>query len=298
MAVVYETGIATSPSDLLTKLITFATANGWTVNTPTSGKVFINGSILCGVKDNASDVQFRGGVTYAAGSAWDAQTGAASNSCSINTGSGPFSAYHFYSGTEGASVYLQGVVEISAGIYRHFFIGTLVKFGTYTGGEYVDASYHDQTTNIINNPASSNHNYICDQSNANTRWGHVRTSVDARANTFSGLVNLGNQTATSASGDVRGAMTDNLFSVGYARWNLRTILEPMRVYVVRPSSLRSTMGRIPNMRLLNLVNFSAGEEFAIGGDTWKAFPVFARQTGAVGSTTPSSGLYGYAYLMP
>jgi hypothetical protein len=109
----------------------------------------------------------------------------------------------------------------------------------------------------------------------------------------------GDLTATFHTGSTRvGGFYANFMNIGYQRWNFRTPQWPMLYFANRASSLRSPIGRMPNIRAINVRNFFPGQEVTISGDTWKIFPVFQKQTEAVANTIVSSGLYGYAHLMP
>jgi hypothetical protein len=296
----YQTGTASDPSDLLGDLATFAAANGWTVNTPASGRVFINGAVLVGVNGDADSLDGRAAVTYNAGAAWNAQTDAASVSHVCNIGAGPYTAYHFYAEMEESKPLLAAVVEVSAGVYRHFIISDLIKYGSYTGGAYTDSVYHDTTSDDTNNTASSNHRYICDTGTNRSDRGHFRCDVDGVSPNWAHVYSADSHIATVLgtgvsrfNGKWRGQT-----SVGYQRWNLRTPLWPLELFVNRSDSLRSPVGRVPAMRYLSLRNFTPGEMLSIGGDDWQLWPVVARTdtSGANPSSTPSSSHYGYAYL--
>jgi hypothetical protein len=51
--------------------------------------------------------------------------------------SGPYTNYNFF--TDGNSVHV--VLEVSTNVFSHFSFGKVVKFGTWTGGEYTTAWY-------------------------------------------------------------------------------------------------------------------------------------------------------------
>lgn len=298
----YETGAASSPADLLSKLATFAAANGWTVSTPTSGRVFEKGTIFCGANSDANGFSLRGCLSYNAGAAWNAQPNASSQTPYCNTGAGPFTAYHFFIGEEGTSDYINVVVEISVGVYRHAIICGVVKAGAWTGGTYVDSVFHDTGATRINLPESPWHRYIADTDHTQiggTVCGSMYCDADGRVNSWSPIYAYDNLAVENAIGSMRTrGMLWNLYNVGYARWNLRTILEPIWIFQNRGSSLRSPAGRLPNMRFVNMINFTPGDLYTVGGETWQVFPVIARTEtwDASPSTTPSSAHHGYAYL--
>jgi hypothetical protein len=297
----YETGIATSPSNLLSILEAFAVGEGWTVNTPASGRVFINGDVRVGVGvANTTELNLKGCLGYSSGAAYDAQPNAAVPRVRVNLGAGPYTAYHLFSGTELGASYIHCVVEISTNIFRHLTFGSLVKNGTFTGGTYIGGVWWDTGGfNVSNNPWHSNHSVICDcdtsQSGGNTAANdHVWADFDSKANNW---VPIANSLAdTFGNGSMRaGGMSQHIPSLGYARWNLRNILIPLHYHVNRAGSQRSRIGRIPDMRGLGLHNLTPGEEFTVGSDTWKAFPIAARHATGQAAGVTSSGTLGYAY---
>lgn len=299
-AVDYETGIASSPSDLVSKLATFAAANGWTISPGTTGSVFIKGDIVVGMIGNASDVSLRGALAYNGAAAWNAQTNNAGQSTTCDTGAGPFTAYHFFAGAEATKEYLHVAVEVSAGHFRHFSLGSLIKQGTYTGGTYVDSTNWANSTTNQNIPDSGSHQVICD-ANADTGNGQVWCDYDAKTNNWQIIRTASQTTTTLGTGNVRDQGISQMFmSLGYQRWNLRQLLAPLQYFVNRASSLKSPIGRIPDMRMVGMQNLVAGDEVTVGSDTWLVFPMIQRTDswGSGNSAIESSGHYGYAYLLP
>lgn len=294
----YETGSASDPADLLTKLITFASANGWTVNTPTSGKVFVNGQVVVGVKDQADTLDARGAITYAAGSAWDAQTNNSGVTHQCDIGAGPYTAYHFYATVELSKPLLAVILEKSAGIFRHFILTDLIKYGTYTGGVFTDSVNWADNAGNANQPDGNAHRVIADTNPSNNPHGHVWIDYDAKTNNWQPLTVANSSIdVDECAGSVRlNGISNELVVKGFCRFNERVIGVPIELFANRSSSLRSIIGRVPNMRAINILSFSPGELVTIGTDTWQVFPIVARTaTWGSGSTTPSSGPYGYAY---
>lgn len=301
----YETGVASSPADLLSKLDVFLAANGWTVNVPGSlvGRVYSKGAIYCGAESDASGFWLRGALGFNSALAWNNQTNRANDQPYCNTGAGPFTAYHFFAGAESSKEYFNVVVEISAGVFRHAIVSDLIKFGAWTGGTYVDSTWWSSSSSFMNQPESNRSRVICDSQPdlaPSGAFGHVWVDNDGFTNHWSGLFdNISDLNSALGSVRTRG-FNWNPYNIGYARWNLRTILEPLTILQNRPGSLRSPIGRVPNMRFVSLVNNAPGDLFTIGGDTWMLFPIISRTDtwGSGSSSIPSSGHAGYAYLRP
>jgi hypothetical protein len=297
----YETGVASTPADLLSKFLTFAVTNGWTSTACTSGYALSKGQVVVGVASDSDEIFGRGATAVNAGAAWNAQTNNSGWTHSANLGVGPFTAYHFYSLTESGKELLAAVVEISSGVFRHFLICDLIKYGTWTGGPYTNSTYHNTgTPDRQNYPWASYHRYINDASQGNSpAGGAFWCDVDGLTNNWILEWVYNDYTAsTRGPGIQRGNGIENWFmDAGWQRWNLRTPLMPAEVWVNRPSSLRSLAGRIPAFRHCNIRNHTPGEIITIGGSDFQLWPIVSRTDSwnNYGSTVPSSGYMGYAY---
>lgn len=154
----FQTGTATSLSNLLSQLLTFATANGWTQDRFDTGNgelamskntIFVSMRWIVGTEITLSIHQalaFVGGQdggdhTDDSGNGYNGVT-AKSNGlldderCVNDIGDGPFPSYHFFE-NDASLAYLHVVVEITTGVFRHFGFGEIDKCGNWSGGEYV-----------------------------------------------------------------------------------------------------------------------------------------------------------------
>ena len=293
----YETGVASTPADLLTKLCTFAAANGWTQHTCLTGRALSKGTVVVGLNGDADSLDTRPATAVDTGLDWNAQPNNSAWSHVCNIGAGPYTAYHFYTAVEDSKDLLWAVIEISAGIYRHWMVCDLVKFGTWTGGTYTDSQYHNTGGTYFDQPDSSYHRYICDAFGNNSGSnGTCWCDVDGLTNNW---FRIDNATVTTAG--TRGTGVQRTYgkalsydNIQYQRWNLRTPLWPMEVFVNRPSNLKSMAGRVPGARIINLRNHSVGEILSIGGDNWQLWPAVARTDTIGGGINTSTGYYGYA----
>lgn len=300
MTVAYETGSASSTADLLTKIAAFAASNGFTVSAVTGGQVFHSGSIVVGVNAAATQINMRGATAFNPANAWNLQTNAPAKTAVMScVSSGPYVGYFAFCGDEGGQKYLHVVLELTSGKYRHLCFGQLVKSGSYTGGVYVEGVNWSQSTSHINVPDSGLHNTVCDSRSDFTGTNHMYIDYDSKANNFQDITNISSHSTTKCSGNTRSlSMWDSLYKAQNMKWNIRTPLFPLEYFVGRPSALWSPIGRIPNMRYVNLRAIGPEDEIEIGGETWKCFPMVQRQDFAVANTVESSGYYGYAHLMP
>lgn len=181
MAAAYQSGTATDPTDLLAKLVTFLTGQGWTIDshvTDGAGKrahahkgsdyVNLRSSINEAVWPGLSGTTGYGialymGTGYAGGSGWALQAGGPVKSGgtdqvggAMELGSGAITAYHFFDdGSDNVTV----VVERSGGIFTHMGFGrVLTKSGTWTGGKYFYAAKPGSkisTTGVMGDSGSS-----------------------------------------------------------------------------------------------------------------------------------------------
>lgn len=305
MTVAYEAGVASSPADLLSKLAAFAASNGWTVSSPTLGQVFRNGDINIGVFAETDRIRLRGALSYDAGSAWNAQPGASPYQANVILGGGAYTAYHAFVGDEDGAEYLHCVVERSAGLFGYLIFGQLVKYGTYSGGVYVDYSYW-RPTGSPNRLVERWHRIPCfaysqifDQANNQTGLGHLWVDYDSKTDNWQPMNTEHSVVADRIYGSLgMTSMYDALIvAVGPMKWNLRSPLFPLEYIAARPEGLRSAIGRIPHMRQVSMANYAPGDEISVGGETWKVFPPIARET-TLASGVPSSYLWGCAHLMP
>lgn len=297
----YETGTATDPADLISKLGTFATGDGWTVSSVTGGVVFRKDTVVVGVATDSDEIFLRGAITFNGGAAWNAQTNNSGTTLTINCGAGPFPSYHFWSGAEDGADYLHVAFEIASGIYRHFVMGELVKSGAYTGGVYVDGVFWSTSTTQQNSPYNTSSQTVCD-SDGGIITAHVWADYDSKTNNWQ-LVDTGNNVsnANRMTGSGRSqSMTDYISTIGVMSWNLRNIMHPLNYFANRASSLRSPIGRIPDMRKIGMQDLVPTEIITIGGDDWMVLPVVQRTDSFNNSPSaiPSSGYLGYAYRMP
>lgn len=304
----YETGTATDTTDLIGKLITFATGQGWTVNTPASGRVFTKGGIYFGLNWDADDVWVAGATGYNAGSAWSAQPGASAVQPRSNDMAGPFTAYHFFAGT--SPDYLHVVVEKTPGVFKHFMFGQLVKHGTFTGGEYIGAVYwHMTVSGAAQNPNAPNwasHAVPFDANAGSATATHrsaVRADIDSKSNNWMVFRDANTWNGNYAKGVVRGigsaggGLYESLHARSPSEFNSITPLLPILVCADRPSSLVSPLGYAPDLRYINMANLNPGQELDIGGVEWLCFPLIQKTDtyNNTSSAVPSSGTYGLAY---
>ncbi len=151
----YETGSASDQTDLMSKLSTFAQANGYTEDYYNGGNKHLS---LSRSADNCYvSFAWNGTNTIAMYQAlnyqgahdeepWDQDDDSGNGNDDPDTsdiergrqvsriGTGPFTSYHFFAYTNPYNIHV--VLEFSPGLYRHFGFGMIDKVGTWTGGAW------------------------------------------------------------------------------------------------------------------------------------------------------------------
>lgn len=214
MAAAYSSGAATSPTDLLDKLVTFLTGQGWTSDSVavdgTGKRAHLHkGSDYVNMRSHVAEAIWPNvqttpvstgigiymGTGYSGAAAWSLQAGAPKASGTSDTVgatmrmlSGAITAYHFF---DDGSDNVIAVVERSGGLFTHMGFGrSLTKAGTWTGGPYFFSSHagkYGGTATIImgdDNSSAAPPFGLCQPFNTNSTLqlgaaAFVRADVDA-----------------------------------------------------------------------------------------------------------------------
>lgn len=311
---VYETGSSTDVLDLLSRLRTFALANGWSQNffgARTSGtgqalQINKGGQFVTFLANTAAGTSDDPGPylgayahdTYSAGNGTENQANTSSVTYT-NAMTGPFLAYHFISGQELGAEYLYVIVETTAGIFKHVGTGVLVRIGAITSGQFVYGCRWDNGPGRINNLDSNFHAIPFDngESSVNRSGPGTKVRVDADLVSWRWLDALATTSTLSllcgwrASGNQPSVTRHLLDHLGSALTG-RNVLVPAFMAGARTGGLFNPLGYPPGVRFCRLTFREPNDIITIGADQWKLFPVI-RKNGAAGQ--PNSGTYGYAY---
>ena len=214
----YQTGTATSPTDLLQKIQAFIAANGWTVDAGTvdgtgyrlhahRGAVYVNlRSAIAELRDaggtftpangnNAfTGINIYTGDGYNAANDWRSQSGGPLGvGTAYNVGNvmplpaGSIVAYHLFANDAGD--HISCVVEKTSGIFTHLGWGVEIeKAGAFAGGQYFfgagDIYYYYQTTHVYPGQALSASTPGCHTgySTGSMHYrGYIKATVDGGA---------------------------------------------------------------------------------------------------------------------
>jgi len=318
----------TSASDLMTKLSTFAVSTmGWTQDYYDSAtyKIMSLHKGNCYVHffwdDNGSDplsIAMYQSLGYAGDPPtyypWqhttdsgfghdDSSSPDLGNERSVSfIGSGPYTSVHFFGHTSPDVIYV--ALEYSPGLYRHFGFGTLEKYGTWTGGEFVYGHYWSKYgPNIyLDAPTYAHHSVLLDGVATQDGGGTARSARIEATMHCEGFPNQGS-TKWGSFGDARTNASKittyrqdrdgytHLTLWGGARngpallqygWQEPDISKgyipiiPIDTYYVDTSVSPDKyyyMGRMFNCGHIQLKGLSPKDTITIGADTWRVFPV-------------------------
>lgn len=325
----YETGNATSVIDLFTKLKVFMEANGWTTDDfddegigkrfhAHRGSLYFNGraynvenpesAIQDGNGGNCSAIAFNIGSAYDSGDNWYDQAGVPVGdtgkymTAGIDNITAAVPAYHFFAHNSGDQII--AVVEYLAGYYQLFGFGTLTKYGTYTGGEYMFGSKKglSNTVSAFNaflplvgffTPLSvSQHSpsFIAVNVDSETGFHWSRTYTAGRDNTRRYIFDNMDRFETTLQ------ITPNTL-------NGLSVLSPIHCYIERSASphntsLRSPVGELPSVHFINMKTLVPGQQITYGSDDYRVFPFFHKKASAdaisVTDGIGHSANYGFA----
>lgn len=325
----FETGSALDMEDLIAKISTFATANGWTEDRRD------NANGIFALSKNSIFVSFRwlnsdpsvlsihqataalpasgtdpgsatgdSGNGYNAGSITNANL---DNERSAVLGNGPFPSYYLFE-NDASPAYLHIVVETSTDIFKHFGFGELSKVGDgWTGGEYCYGQKNNtgtwtnsQSTWMLDGHFSSisgsdeNHAATIRMTGlpgqpAGSVWGQIWGNRTSQPPDDT----AGNDKATCQGGFRSGPLTGPW---GLFQGSATTGYIPMYSFAVffvdRVSNFIYQLGWQPDVRGVSMRSFSPKQEVVVGLDTWVMFPAAQRD---ISNGAGTSGYMGIAY---
>ncbi len=214
---------------------------------------------------------------------------------------GPFVKYFLY--TEGIAVHC--VLQIFTGVFTHLSFGNMIKFGTWTGGEYLTAnSAFWVTGGVYNNWEYQRQNLLFDGGSCNLDSftypvGYVRHIVGTQSDDQTdfariGFITVNNQQCrmVSPAYNVKSLIEDFIDICGPIGYNVRAPLFPVYVRMIEVVTGRWILsGYVPGARVLNVLHLT-GE--SIVENDWIVFPMI-QKTGGDPYLAPLSDYWGVAY---
>lgn len=329
----YETGVSTSPQDLVAKIYTRAGLDGWTqvrnnglvtgasgaqhsisdsgvqfnmvgFNTTNQGEIRVQAS----TGDSGAGVQFfnHTGSPNTTGGAGTFTRCGHGDSTFEQGFTGPHVAYHIFGGDSGDGKYLHVVTEGVAGVFFHLWIGTIKKAGTFTGGAYSAGTSLRSVSAAPCWPFTNNYG-----TGLGVNW--------IRGDGLNGFGTPGWQNlhgfAHQVGSNVSRFVIDT-YAGGALAMNGRTPMGPVLAphWATVAPSIGSTnfyiLGHLPDVRCISMEGREPGEQITLGADTWHCFPVTRKTTDGISVTTDAfsdtftaasgvnthdSNLAGYAY---
>lgn len=307
----------TDVDDLFTQWTTFAVTNGWTLDqldtganrvALSKGTVFIQFEYASFPVKVYQSLAFDGTGTAPGAHTDDAGPtgGTANRQILINNSAG---TADFFAGTENGGEYLVCVAEDAPDQFRMWMAGTLIKVGTWTGGEFFanqswpipsafgpipDAPFDSRNKMIFDaiqgEPGLGDtlhiegvHSMTVDQ-----KWGMVGNTADPRDD------RAGEDRVRIGASCGRGGMNFSMLNWLQAQPNTGYVPHQPFSLWYREGAGWTLLGHVPGLRGLNITFFSPREEYTLGGDTWKVYPWVKKSS--AGSGSPESGNNGLVFL--
>lgn len=215
--------------------------------------------------------------------------------CVSIIGNGPFASYHIFE-NDASPAYVHVVVEISSETFRHFGWGEMNKFNDWTGGEYCYGHFADTSTNSSAVDTAAYVPFDGIQAASNT-LAKRNATIHAEGLAHQGvnekwLIHMGGTASLDSADrlDTAGEIKRVTFGgqrggpVAYALSEFRSDVAtghiPMHPWSIflRDFTLNNIyfIGDIPDIRGVDMFNFTAGQEVTVGSDVWIFFPQVRR----------------------
>ncbi len=317
----YQTGAANSVSDLLDKLAIFAAPLGWVIDKFEPGalpQLFLHndkgywslGGVTAGHLYGFGNTGYDASKNYyqQPGSSW-ANHGSYGTYYGAGTTDlvGAFVSYDFF----GTADYLHVVVQIGAAAFRHFGIGTLLKEGSYAGGQYAYGTRVSGT--YAGRPDVGYHTYPLNDA-VNATYGSSYYTAVVRADNLGGSALLPHWYMFGSPGAGVGAfglgapVTDltnrwhpDTLAVTSSQGTLGAIIAPMpnAIIISGADGLRRRIGTVEDFYICRMAGIAPRAKFEINGDTWMIIPPLQYRLTTDNYTDGGNNSYiiGYAYRM-
>lgn len=199
-----------------------------------------------------------------------------------------------FGGTENGQPYIAGVIEFGFNNYRHFYIGTLNKYGVYTGGDVMAANFHriNQDDNRFTLSITGNkfmfNGY---QDRLSTEDTGIIRVVETEIQTqfpsqelfeFDQDPIASSRDTNPIAGRVFGGNQDRVNSVythnAQSHFAAASLIGAPNMYLAFSNTPDRylPLGYVSGARLINVANIEPGTQITIAGVNWRVFPEFRR----------------------
>lgn len=288
----YQTGTVANLSALKTTIETFCTSNGWTK----SGNVLHRGTVYWElVYQTATQVNLRlwcGDGIDGSNLLTNSQKVGKMVDKNFNISLGNPFTYHFFMTPDQNNFFC--IVNYQTDYIKHLCVGSLVKYGDWTGGEYYSIAEPDEniwagtgTTQAFDfasqatpvfrlqgnwNPCPFFPNPI---STSGRGGGSVlRCNIDGW--TFRSNSHYFNTVGNDEEMVSAHLTTYRLIHAAFNPWNQEAILVPYFLHALRGSNDLSIIGKIDQIRVTRNDNYNIGDIVTLGSDQWMIFPFYKR----------------------
>jgi hypothetical protein len=211
--------------------------------------------------------------------------------------------------------FIAAVVEYAPGFYRHLYLGHMEKLGNYGGGEVVCGSNHFVRNWSVNYNVNE-HQYLF--SGFQWLWaegtcGGIRMKHPEVGGTIlapfraSGTRDLlgSDLRVNGVFGGYHDHINDQQLARGTNTYAASQVLVSPNLYLARPLSRISPIGRPGGVRMVNMTGLDGAAPIVVGNKTWRCFPQFRKSESTnvpdapgpeQNMTSESSFNIGYAYL--
>jgi len=204
-------------------------------------------------------------------------------------GAGPFTKVTFMSdSTASNGTWVNIIIEHSPGEYRHINFGLIDKRGMWTGGAYLCGNHWDASASNNDSPLDTRHTIAWEArhtlANNEVPTMHVEGLTGQAGASKWGIMwgsdaATGNDTAGNPRETLLGGVRDGPNAT--LTFTPATDFNGFVAFVEIPIFHRELstspdewrlLGYAPDARILNMRNFTPGQEETIGADTYKIFP--------------------------
>lgn len=325
----YNGGVAYANQDaLVTAMDAWLVAEGWTQNlldTVLNRAAWNKSGVFASMTWDTTDMLLYQALGYdgSVPGANPNDSGSSHRVRNIGNGAGTLHAFSNNNAAPVGPTFAHFVIEYTAGFYRHYTFGNLLKNGGYVGGEYCAGHEWDQNLSNIDVPNSASHSVLLDgrynisaqaatvhiegfPNVASLRWavgtrgapgtdvaanGRYRFLGGSRQGPF--VQNFGFTPGTPTSAFVPGSPI-GIFAHDPTSGNFAQGTENPPTFITATPAEIYWLGEMPLCYVGNMVNFTPGQTRTFGAETWIVFPMVS-QAFTQGANVEQSGNAGLWY---